>query len=202
MPDLVDDVGIDAKHSYEDAILPAPEFHARWGDRIGVLRGRDLNILSGGSEAEVRILTREPGAQLERIVITADAEANPPFVGQHASVTLRAEDAAVTAPMQVVRHEGCPDAPRMRLRLTAAAPLRHEVQRYDDHLRLDFRATAVRPEFVALLFPLPADLEDPIVDVQFDGDDLCLEVRWPGRTDRIIWPAEEPRRPVVAVEVP
>jgi hypothetical protein len=157
--------------------------------------------LAPGSHT-LRILTREPGAQLERIVITADAEANPPFVGQHASVTLRAEDAAVTAPMQVVRHEGCPDAPRMRLRLTAAAPLRHEVQRYDDHLRLDFRATAVRPEFVALLFPLPADLEDPIVDVQFDGDDLCLEVRWPGRTDRIIWPAEEPRRPVVAVEVP
>jgi hypothetical protein len=37
MDDLIDDVKIDAKHSFEDAILPVAEFQARYGRRIGVL---------------------------------------------------------------------------------------------------------------------------------------------------------------------
>ena len=58
MPDLIDDVGIDGKHSYEDAILPAEEFQARWGSRIAVLGGVDINILSKGTEEDVRRRTR------------------------------------------------------------------------------------------------------------------------------------------------
>ena len=58
MPDLIDDVGIDGKHSYEDAILPAEDFQARWGTRIAVLGGVDINILSKGTEDDVRRRTR------------------------------------------------------------------------------------------------------------------------------------------------
>jgi uroporphyrinogen decarboxylase len=58
MEDLIGDVGIDGKHSYEDAILPAPEFQARYGDRIAVLGGLDLNILSGETPERVRERTR------------------------------------------------------------------------------------------------------------------------------------------------
>ena len=58
MDDLIDDVGIDAKHSYENAILPAPEFQARYGDRIGVLGGVDVDILARASAEEVRAATR------------------------------------------------------------------------------------------------------------------------------------------------
>jgi uroporphyrinogen decarboxylase len=54
MEDLICDVGIDAKHSYEDAIIPVEDFQARFGDRIGVLGGMDLNRLAGGTPAEVR----------------------------------------------------------------------------------------------------------------------------------------------------
>ena len=46
MPDLVDAVGIDAKHSFEDAIIPAPEFQERYGSRIAVLGGLDIDILT------------------------------------------------------------------------------------------------------------------------------------------------------------
>lgn len=59
MDDLIDDVGIDGKHSFEDAILPAEEFQARYGDRIAVLGGLDLNILSAGTEEDVRKRTRQ-----------------------------------------------------------------------------------------------------------------------------------------------
>jgi uroporphyrinogen decarboxylase len=54
LDDLIDDVRIDAKHSYEDAILPVQDFQARYGRRIGVLGGIDLNILAGGTPEQVR----------------------------------------------------------------------------------------------------------------------------------------------------
>lgn len=54
MDDLIDEVRIDAKHSYEDVILPVQDFQARFGDRIAVLGGMDVNILAGGTPEEVR----------------------------------------------------------------------------------------------------------------------------------------------------
>ncbi len=58
MRDLIEDVGIDGKHSFEDAIWPVHEFQAELGDRIAVLGGFDLNILSAASPDEVRRHTR------------------------------------------------------------------------------------------------------------------------------------------------
>lgn len=54
MNDLIDNVGIDAKHSYENAILPVADFQAQYGRRIGVLGGVDVDVLARGSPDEVR----------------------------------------------------------------------------------------------------------------------------------------------------
>ncbi|MBI4556009.1 MAG: hypothetical protein HY706_00370 [Candidatus Hydrogenedentes bacterium] len=59
MEDLIEIVGIDAKHSFEDAIIPVQEFQARYGHRIGVLGGIDINLLSAGTSWEVREHTRD-----------------------------------------------------------------------------------------------------------------------------------------------
>jgi len=56
---LINDVKIDAKHSFEDAILPADRFHAAYSDRIGTLGGVDVDILAGKSPQQVRHRTRE-----------------------------------------------------------------------------------------------------------------------------------------------
>jgi uroporphyrinogen decarboxylase len=58
LDDLIDWVRIDGKHSYEDAIMPAERFQERYGKRIAVLGGVDINILTLGTEAEVRARTR------------------------------------------------------------------------------------------------------------------------------------------------
>jgi uroporphyrinogen decarboxylase len=58
MEDLINDVHIDAKHSYEDAIIPVQDFQARYGDRIAVLGGMDLNRLAAGTPDHVREHTR------------------------------------------------------------------------------------------------------------------------------------------------
>ncbi|MBM3187705.1 MAG: hypothetical protein FJZ90_03180 [Chloroflexi bacterium] len=60
MDDLIDGVGIDAKHSYENAIMPIAEFQERYGSAsgrarpIGVLGGVDVDILGRGSQDDVR----------------------------------------------------------------------------------------------------------------------------------------------------
>jgi len=59
MDDLIDDVGIDAKHSFEDKILPVEEAYRRWGDRVSILGGVDMDVLGRGTEEQVRARTRE-----------------------------------------------------------------------------------------------------------------------------------------------
>jgi len=58
MEDLIADVRIDGKHSFEDAILPVEEFQARYGGRIAVLGGLDVHILASSSPAQVRQKTQ------------------------------------------------------------------------------------------------------------------------------------------------
>jgi uroporphyrinogen decarboxylase len=49
----MNDVVIDGKHSFEDAIMPVQEFQNLYGSRIAVLGGVDMNILSGSSPEAV-----------------------------------------------------------------------------------------------------------------------------------------------------
>lgn len=58
MDEIIDYVGIDAKHSYEDAILPVEEARRLYGRRIGILGGYDLDKLCRQNEEEVRAYTR------------------------------------------------------------------------------------------------------------------------------------------------
>lgn len=54
MEDLITDVKIDAKHSFEDTIEDVTEAKRRYGDRIALLGGIDVDFLCRASEAEVR----------------------------------------------------------------------------------------------------------------------------------------------------
>jgi uroporphyrinogen decarboxylase len=58
MDDLIDVVGVDAKHSFEDVIMPVAEVKRRWGDRVALLGGADVDYLARHSEDEVRGYTR------------------------------------------------------------------------------------------------------------------------------------------------
>jgi len=50
--------GIDAKHSFEEAIMPVEEFKGRYGDRMTPLGGVDVDLICRGSEDEIRAATR------------------------------------------------------------------------------------------------------------------------------------------------
>lgn len=59
MEDLIDDVGIDGKHSFEDKIESVESLHARYGRRIALLGGVDVDLMVRGTEEQVRARTRQ-----------------------------------------------------------------------------------------------------------------------------------------------
>ncbi len=59
MEDVIEDVKIDAKHSFEDAITPVAEMKRRYGSRIALLGGIDVDFICRSSEEEIRRRVRE-----------------------------------------------------------------------------------------------------------------------------------------------
>lgn len=59
MEDLIEVVGIDAKHSFQDNIEPVEETYRKYGDRISILGGLDVDLLARGTEDQVRKRTRQ-----------------------------------------------------------------------------------------------------------------------------------------------
>ena len=56
--DLIDGCGIDAKHSFEDIIMPVEDFKAQYGKRVTPLGGLDVDMICRGTEAELRAYAR------------------------------------------------------------------------------------------------------------------------------------------------
>ena len=59
MDDLISTVGVDAKHSFEDAILPVVEAKKLYGGRIALLGGIDMDFLCRSDEKAIRRRVRE-----------------------------------------------------------------------------------------------------------------------------------------------
>ncbi len=57
--DLVDDVGIDGKHSYEDTILTIQDAKRTFGRKVAVLGGIDVDFLCRSDEPAIRRRVRE-----------------------------------------------------------------------------------------------------------------------------------------------
>jgi len=57
--DLIEDVQIDAFHSFQDVILPVVQFKERYGDRVAALGGIDMDKLARLDEASLRAYVRD-----------------------------------------------------------------------------------------------------------------------------------------------
>ena len=57
--ELIDDVGIDAKHSFQDNVIPVTRFKEKHGDRLAVLGGIDMDKLATLPLEEFRPYCRE-----------------------------------------------------------------------------------------------------------------------------------------------
>lgn len=56
--DLIETCKIDAKHSFEDIILPVEDFKRQYGARVTPLGGLDVDFICRSSEEEIRAYTR------------------------------------------------------------------------------------------------------------------------------------------------
>lgn len=59
MEDLIDDVKMDAKHSFEDTIMPVTEYKEKYGNRVGVAGGVDVDKLCRLNESDLRKYVRD-----------------------------------------------------------------------------------------------------------------------------------------------
>jgi uroporphyrinogen decarboxylase len=59
MDDLIDDVKIDAKHSFEDVIMPVTEAKRRWGSRVAIMGGIDMDFICRHSPSEIMERTKQ-----------------------------------------------------------------------------------------------------------------------------------------------
>ena len=60
--EIMDDIvamGVDAKNSFEDKIMPVEQAHTRWGHKIGMVGGVDVGLLTQATQTEVRARTRQ-----------------------------------------------------------------------------------------------------------------------------------------------
>ncbi|MHB1460458.1 MAG: uroporphyrinogen decarboxylase family protein [Armatimonadota bacterium] len=56
--ELITDIKIDAKHSYEEKIMPVEEFKKQYGERCTPMGGLDVDFICRRSEQEIRAYTR------------------------------------------------------------------------------------------------------------------------------------------------
>lgn len=59
MEDVIEDMKYDGRHSYEDNIIPVEEAYRRWGGRIAILGGLDVDFLIRSEEEEIRKRARD-----------------------------------------------------------------------------------------------------------------------------------------------
>ncbi len=63
MDDVIDEIGYDGKHSYEDTIQPVEEAYEQFHERIAIIGGIDIDFICRSSPEQVRARSR---AMLER----------------------------------------------------------------------------------------------------------------------------------------
>ena len=54
MDDIIDEMKYDAKHSFEDTIEPVEDAYERWGDRIAILGGIDVDFICRSSSGQIK----------------------------------------------------------------------------------------------------------------------------------------------------
>jgi len=54
MDDIIDEIGFNGKHSFEDSILPVEESYKRWGSRITIMGGIDVDFLIRSTPEDIQ----------------------------------------------------------------------------------------------------------------------------------------------------
>ncbi len=148
----------------------------------------------GPGKHRLAVQQREPGAQVDCLLLTRDPKAVASLYGLgRNSLLLEAETGRLDAPMRLVQTPK-PDT-RLVLRIHADSEVDLTTDAFhpsDWHAAAAFprfRATsqAVNPRYIAVLLPLPVAVEEPRVAFRSGDDQRVVRIEWPGHTDTLTW---------------
>jgi len=167
----------------------------RWGTVGEGIGGeqKPLELELAAGRQTIKLLTREAGAQVDRLALLPLEQSGPPL---DPAVIVEAESGQVAAPMRVVALDELAQA-NLRMVLTASAPLKLRLEGFDGHPRVSADATAVEPRFVAVFTPLAGATHAPQVERTVAGGEDTIKIVWPSRTDVIVWPREAGAKPAL-----
>ena len=152
----------------------------------------------GAGKHRLALRMREPGTQVDCLLLTRDGEAVPSFPGTRGELSLlEAEAGQLAAPMRLVQ------SPEPKARLVVRIHANSNVKLATDAFRPAdyhdpaafprFRATtrSVNPRFIAVLLPLSAEVREPGVTFRSEAGKQTVRIEWPGRTDTLVWSEDD-----------
>ncbi|NSW54911.1 MAG: heparinase II/III family protein [Armatimonadetes bacterium] len=170
-----------------------------WGRVSKGIRFEKVTYTLNPGTHSLRFATREPGAQVDRIIVTAASREALTLEQLDSEIGFEAESGDVVAPMRVVNVGGETDQPRMVLAISGDGPARLDRDLYESHPRLKASVTAVNPGFAAVLAPLPGGTLEPEIEFARPDGAVIVTVRWPGREDTITWDGQGTESPSVSL---
>ena len=58
MPDIINEMNYDAKHSFEDTIIPVEDAYEKWGSEIAILGGIDVDFICRSDPEQIKERSR------------------------------------------------------------------------------------------------------------------------------------------------
>ena len=165
-----------------------------WGE-VGVGAGREsVRYDLAAGKHRLTVQKREPGAQLDCVVLLGEGETVPmlPAVSK-SPLFMEAEAGQLAGAMRLQRTEE--QKPRLVIRINGDEEpvLSTDVFEPEDYHgpakfpRFRAAVRAVEPRFAAVLLPLPGGVEEPEVRFESSADKCRISVKWQGHTDRFEW---------------
>ncbi|MFI4911858.1 MAG: LamG-like jellyroll fold domain-containing protein [Sedimentisphaeraceae bacterium JB056] len=139
---------------------------------------------------QIKIKTRETGAQLAAAFLTSNLSQSAPVLPQDQGIYLKAEDATVTLPMEFY-----PADSSMKVVMDGASTISYGFDFYepDDGRvpelfpRLRASCNAVAPKFIAFMMPCYSNQTAPAVTFTDVQGCRKITVTWADRTDEMTW---------------
>jgi hypothetical protein len=167
-----------------------------WGRVASGVPAEPVTFRLEAGEHTLTVRRREPGAQMDCLWLTLDADADAANEDvRKAGVFLEAESGTTVAPMAVHQADA---VPLLSVHVNARDPLELATDEFvpDDYHtprpfpRLRAVTRSVDPQFMALLLPLPAGVAQPSVSFSRTDDERSIRIDWGGTEDRIVWPRD------------
>lgn len=169
-----------------------------WGKVGAGVERKPVSYKLPAGKHKLSLGMREPGAQVDCVLLTRDAEAVPAFPSAwEQPLFMEAETGRVSGAMRLVEWQG--SNPRLAVHVDAASKVTlstdlFEPEDYHGPAAFPrFRATVrdVNLRFVAVLLPLPAGVEEPEVSFESTEGKRRARIVWPGHVDVFEWDESE-----------